>query len=85
MDVTTAWGAGLLGADDLQQVEFALAHNRVLVTHDDDFTRIHAAGTRHAGICYCHKDKHPIGDLVRLLLIIACFDSEEMQNRLEYL
>lgn len=86
VDVSTAWGAGLLGAGDLQQVAFALAHSRVLVTHDDDFTRIHAEGTLHAGICYCHKDKYLTGDLIRLLLLMNdCFDSEEMQNRLEYL
>jgi hypothetical protein len=58
----------------------------VVVTHDDDFTRIHAEGTMHSGICYCRKEKHSIGDLVRLLLLIdECFDIEEFRGHLEYL
>jgi predicted nuclease of predicted toxin-antitoxin system len=58
VDISTAASAGLLGAADHMQLEFAYSQDRVLVTHDDDFTRIHANGTPHAGICYCHKDKH---------------------------
>jgi hypothetical protein len=56
------------------------------VTHDDDFTRIHAQGIEHAGICYCPKDKHSIGDLVRLLILVhEVFTEDEMRGHLEYL
>jgi hypothetical protein len=79
VDVSTAAEANLIGADGLRHLEFARFQERVLITHDDDFTRIHADGTSHAGICYCHKEKHSIGDLVRLLLLIReCFGEEEM-------
>ena len=64
IDVTTAVDATLIGADDVDQLRFAIAQQRVVVTHDDDFTRIHAEGIEHAGICYCHKDKHSIGELM---------------------
>ncbi|HEY3391412.1 MAG TPA: hypothetical protein VGK58_01805 [Lacipirellulaceae bacterium] len=58
----------------------------IVVTHDDDFTRIHADGTAHRGICYCRKEKHSVGDLVRLLLLIdECFDEAEFYRHLEYL
>lgn len=86
IDVTTASDADLIGAEDRAHIEFASAQRRVIVTHDDDFTRIHAAGASHAGICYCHKDKYPIGELVRLLLLInECLAAEEMLGHLEYL
>ena len=86
IDVTTAADAGLIGADDLDHLRFAMAQQRIVVTHDDDFTRIHTESAKHAGICYCHKDKHSIGDLVRLLLLIdECFTENEMRGHLEYL
>lgn len=86
IDVTTSADAELIGADDHDQLQFALLHDRVVMTHDDDFTRIHANGAAHAGICYCHKDKHSIGNLVRLLqLIRECFTEDEMHGHLEYL
>src|SRR3972149_1011796 len=68
IDVSTAVEAKLLGAEDIEHLRFAQFHNRVVVSHDDDFTRLHADGVDHAGICYSPKDKHAIGDLVRLLL-----------------
>jgi hypothetical protein len=86
VDVTTAFEAGLLGADDAEHLNFGRRESRVIVTHDDDFTRLHADGTDHAGICYCPKDKHSIGDLVRLLTLIhEYFSDAEMDGHLEYL
>jgi uncharacterized protein with PIN domain len=86
VDVTTAANAGLIGADDREHIRFANSQHRVVVTHDDDFTRIHADITAHAGICYCHQDKYAIGELVRLLILVhECFTEEEMRGHLEYL
>src|SRR5258708_3270259 len=86
IDVTTAAEAALLGANDTDHLDFAASQNRVVVTHDNDFTRLHADGISHAGICYCSKDKHSIGDLVRLLILVhQCFADDEMIGHLEYL
>jgi len=86
VDVTTAIEVGLLGAEDADHLRLALSQRRILVTHDDDFARIHANGAEHAGICYCHKEKYSIGDLVRLLLLVhECFTENEMTGHLEYL
>jgi hypothetical protein len=86
IDVTTSTDAKLIGAEDDEQLRFALLQSRVAVTHDDDFTRLHAMGVVHAGICYCHKDKHTIGDLVRLLVLVhECFTEDEMRGHLEFL
>ena len=86
LEVSTAGEAGLIGADDLEHLRFAHSQHSVVVTHDDDFTRIHADGVAHSGICYCHKGKYPTGDLVRLLLLVhECFSEDEMIGHLEYL
>jgi hypothetical protein len=86
IDVTTSADAGLIGADDREHIRFAQSQNRVVVTHDDDFTRIHEDIAVHAGICYCHQDKHAIGEMVRLLILIdECFAEDEMRGHLEYL
>jgi predicted nuclease of predicted toxin-antitoxin system len=86
IDVTTSVDVGLIGAVDSEQLRFAESDNRVFVTHDDDFTRIHAEGIAHPGICYCHKDKHSVGDLVRLLILVhECYAEEEMRGHFEFL
>jgi len=49
-DVTTTTDAGLLGATDDQQLEFALQSGRVLFTQDADFLGLHLQGSAHAGL-----------------------------------
>jgi hypothetical protein len=86
IDVTTSADAGLLNADDDAQLAFATAQRRVLVTHDHDFLRLHAGGTTHSGIAYCHQNKHSVGELLPLLLLMdACYSTEDMADRVEYL
>jgi hypothetical protein len=86
VDLTTAQDAGLLGADDVAHLEFAAAQVRTLVTHDDDFTRIHAGGMSHAGICYCPKDKYSVGELIRILVLVyECLSADDMRRHLEFL
>jgi hypothetical protein len=86
IDVSTTADAELSGATDAEQIAFALAAERVIVTHDSDFIVHHAAGTPHAGIAYCHQDKYQIGELVRLLVLLhGCFSDEETRGHLEFL
>ena len=86
VDVTTAAEADLLEATDEVQLEYCLAASRMLVTHDDDFCRLHAAGREHAGIAYCHRQKYSLGDLLQMLLLLhGCYDAAETRGRLEYL
>ena len=40
VDVTTTREAGLIAADDEEQLKFAKSEGRVVVTHDDDFLRV---------------------------------------------
>jgi hypothetical protein len=85
IDVTTTNDAGLAGASDHSQLSFATTSGRVIITHDDDFLRLHAAGAGHAGIVFC-LEYRIIGELVRgLALIHDVLRPDEMCSRIEYL
>jgi hypothetical protein len=86
IDVSTTAEAHLLAADDPHHLVFARRESRVIVTHDDDFLRHHAAGAAHSGIAYCHQGKYSIGELLRMLLLLnASYQGNDMQGRIEFL
>jgi hypothetical protein len=86
IDVTTTVDTALSSRSDTDQLAFALAESRVLVTHDQDFLRLHAAGVNHTGIAYCHQRARTIGEIVqRLELIYHCVSADEMRGRVEFL
>ncbi len=86
IDVTTSAEVDLLGSDDAAHLAYSIAEQRVIVTHDHDFLRLHAAGAEHSGIAYCHQDKYSIGELLPLLLLMnTCYSAEEMAGRVEFL
>jgi hypothetical protein len=64
IDVTTTTEAGLLSRTDEAHLIFALAENRMLFTHDEDFLRLHADGVSHAGIAYCHQEARSLGEII---------------------
>lgn len=70
IDVTTSKAAGLIGASDREQLEYAMRESRILVTHDDDFLRLHAAGAEHAGIAYSHQKRLTVGQTVLALVAL---------------
>jgi hypothetical protein len=86
IDVTTTNDAGLAGASDLDQLSYATISASVIVTYDDDFLRLHAAGVRHAGIAFCLPKYRGTGELVRALALIHdLFRPDEMASRVEFL
>jgi hypothetical protein len=86
IDVTTSLDAQLIGADDEDHLSFAVAENRVIVSHDDDFLRLAASGWLHTGIAYCRPHKRTIGEIVEYLALMdACLAPEEMVGRIEFL
>jgi predicted nuclease of predicted toxin-antitoxin system len=85
-DITTAADATLTGAEDSEQFRFALSQGRVIVTHDDDFLKIAAAGGAHAGIVYCRPQKKSVGEIVRYLEpMAACLTPDEMVGKIEFM
>jgi hypothetical protein len=86
IDVTTSIDAGLLGVSDEKQLEYASRHDRLAVTHDDDFLRFQAAGLSHAGIAYCHQRDRTIGQIVLSLANLWRTESaEDVRGRVVFL
>jgi predicted nuclease of predicted toxin-antitoxin system len=86
IDVTSTADANLLGADDGEQVAFAVAQNRVIFTEDEDFLVWAAAGNPHTGVVYCHQNTRSIRQIVRALeLIWEVCEPDELANRVEFI
>lgn len=86
IDVLTAQEAGRCGLPDPDQLAFATAERRVMVTFDADYPALHAAGTPHAGIAKTPADKYSIGQLISVLVLLhAVYAADEMVNQIEYL
>jgi uncharacterized protein with PIN domain len=86
VDVTTSQDSGLLNSSDERQIGFALAEDRVLVTHDDDFLSRAKLGAAHAGIAYCHPESRSIGQIIAALMLIGdCLTPDDMRNHVEFL
>jgi hypothetical protein len=85
VDVLSVPEADRIGTADNEQLAFALAEGRVLLTYDTDYLVLHAAGVSHAGIVYANQYT-PVGEIVRgLMLIYQALDSAEMAGHVEYL
>lgn len=85
VDAVTAAEAGTLRAQDRSVLDQLRAEGRVVITHDADYLRLHAAGVLHAGIVYAAPDKS-IGEIIRGALLIAeVLDGDAMTNHVEFL
>ena len=86
VNVLTAQDAGRCGVPDPEQLAFATAEERVIVTFDSDYLALHYSGVQHAGIAWCEAEKYGIGELLAALLLVhgAC-DRDYMRNHVEYL
>ncbi len=86
VDVRTAQEADRCGLPDSEQLAFATAEGRVMVSFDPDYPALHQSGVEHAGIAWCAARKYGIGELIQALLLLhAVLDDEAMRNHLEYL
>ncbi|HEY3242798.1 MAG TPA: DUF5615 family PIN-like protein [Phycisphaerae bacterium] len=86
VDVTLASEVNLITASDDAHLEFARRAERVIVTHDPDFLRLHAGGRPHAGIAFCASGSRSIGQISRRLIHLNLqFTPDQMHNRVEFL
>ena len=86
IDATRTPDVGLLHVKDEKQLAFAVANNRVLFTFDKHFSAIHAKGVQHRGIIHCHREKYPLGEIIRgLTRIWEDAEPEDLKNRFVWL
>jgi predicted nuclease of predicted toxin-antitoxin system len=86
IDVTTTADVGLQGTTDEEHLAFARAERRTIVTHDDDYLRLHQRGISHAGIVYCHQHTRSSGEMLRALILMwSVLSPEDMENHVEFL
>jgi len=86
VEVSTTTEAGLLGAEDANQLAYAIAERRVLVTYDPDLIDLAHRHQAHAGIAYCDQARRSLRGIIRsLLLIWEVLSPEEMEGHIEYL
>ena len=84
--VLTAQQPGRCGLPDTDQLAFALAEGRVMVSFDSDYLALHNGGCAHEGIAWCPAAKYSIGPLIQMLeLLHAVADRAAMRGRVEYL
>jgi predicted nuclease of predicted toxin-antitoxin system len=82
VDVTTSSDAGLLGASDEDQLNFARGVGRVTITRDQDFLRLDARGVDHVGIIYWTERQRTIGQLIGALAsMIVDYGEEDVRGR----
>jgi predicted nuclease of predicted toxin-antitoxin system len=86
IDVLTIQDSGRLGDPDREQLAFATMKRRVMVTFDDDFLALDAAGIPHAGIVFSQAGQRSVGELIEMLVLIAnVIEPEEMRNHVEFI
>ena len=86
VDVLTVQEAGRLGDSDEKQLAFATREGRVLVTFDDDFLRLDAAGIPHTGIVFSQTGRQTVGELIESLMLVAnVIEPNEMKNHIEFI
>ena len=85
VDAVTVRESGTAGEADVNHLSAARAQERIIVTQDDDFLRLHAQGMSHAGIVFVPRQS-AIGTIVRgLMLIQQVLDDADMRNHVEFL
>ena len=85
IDCTISREVGLLGASDEEQLAFAMAHQRTLVTTDEDFLAL-APRHPHAGILYWHQERRSIGEVIRRIVRLwEQSTSEAIRNQVMFL
>ena len=65
-DVRTARSFGLAATPDPVLLSFATAINRVVLTHDRDFIKLHKSGVSHAGIVFATADPDAVAFALRI-------------------
>ena len=67
-DIVAVHELGRKGDTDNEHIAWALQNGRAILTHDDDYLVLDAAGVTHSGILFCHQEKYGIGGLISAVI-----------------
>lgn len=85
IDAKSCVDLGMRTASDEKHLTFAKHEQRVIVTYDNDFLKLHEQGWPHAGIAFSTKPKS-IGDMISILLLMyEVLTPEDMENSIEFI
>jgi predicted nuclease of predicted toxin-antitoxin system len=69
LDVTSTHELGMDGLNDDDQLAYCKSEQRVILTSDTDFLKLHGQGMAHEGIIYIQQSiKMKIGQVVKFIL-----------------
>ncbi|HYJ87405.1 MAG TPA: DUF5615 family PIN-like protein [Pyrinomonadaceae bacterium] len=68
LDVLTVQDARRISASDSEQLAFAFAERRVIVTMDSDFLILASKGIKHAGIAFAAQQT--IGEMIQAVILL---------------
>ena len=70
---------------DEEHLDFARKENRVIVTYDNDFLKLHFEGKNHSGIAFSNKPIS-IGEMISFLLLMHdVLEDVDMKNKIEFI
>ena len=85
IDAISVNEAGKREYDDEEILNFAKENDRVIITRDSDFVKLHRNGAEHAGIVFISKFL-AIGKIIgEIEKISMLFESEHMRNNLIFI
>jgi hypothetical protein len=80
VDIVRCEEVGLAEASDLEHLEYALKHDRVVITNDDDFLATikgwQSQGRNHVGMMYCLPHVQGTGAIGKIVNL--CFELHEL-------
>ena len=85
IDVISVNEAGKRESDDEEILRFAKENNRVIITRDSDFVKLHRKGVEHAGIVFIPKFLAVgkiIGEIEKVSML---YESEYIRNTIIFI
>lgn len=78
-DIVSVQGLDKRSQSDEELLTFANQDERVVITRDEDFLRLHAKGVQHHGILFLTK-RMDVSTLIREILKVTILESEHLKN-----
>ena len=85
IDIISINEAGKRGSDDEEILSFAKENDRIVITRDSDFVKLHSKGISHAGVVFISKFLE-IGKVIEEIEKVAMiFEPEHVRNSVVFI